>query len=156
MNLTNVRSATIKRLVVAALAAGALACGWAAPAAGTVEKPTITRFPPNVLVMVLPSNTTVGQLAAAGLSPGLMSTGIGEVPPEQTYLDISQGNRVDDTLYDRPLPPLRSFLFRVPHWQQSSNEPTAPPPRSSPGCWRRVCCPAGSAPRRRRRRSPPS
>ena len=134
MNLTNVRSATKRRVVAAALAAGALACGWATPAAAMgVEKPTITRLPPDVIVMVLPPDTTVGQLAAAGLSPGLMSTGIGEVPREQTYLDISQGNRVDDSLYDRPLPPLRSFLFRVPHWQDIVQRAESAPAEIVPG-----------------------
>jgi hypothetical protein len=33
-----------------------------------------------------------------------MSTGLGTVPPTQTYLDIGQGNRVFDSLYDEPLP----------------------------------------------------
>ncbi len=36
-----------------------------------------------------------------------MSAGLGEVPAEQTYLDISQGNRVFDSLYDGPLPERR-------------------------------------------------
>jgi hypothetical protein len=35
-----------------------------------------------------------------GLSPGLMSAGLGSVPAGQTYLDIGQGNRVFDSLYD--------------------------------------------------------
>lgn len=42
-------------------------------------------------------------LAAAGFSPGLMSAGLGTVPPNQTYLDIGQGNRVFDSLYDQDL-----------------------------------------------------
>ena len=29
-----------------------------------------------------------------------MSAGLGTVPAEQTYLDIGQGNRVFDSLYD--------------------------------------------------------
>ncbi len=33
-----------------------------------------------------------------------MSAGLGTVPAEQTYLDIGQGNRVFDSLYDRSLP----------------------------------------------------
>jgi hypothetical protein len=33
-----------------------------------------------------------------------MSAGLGTVSPEQTYLDIGQGNRVFDSLYDRDLP----------------------------------------------------
>ena len=98
-----------------------------------MEKPTITHLPPNVIVMVLPSDTTVGQLAAAGLSPGLMSTGIGDVMQEQTYLDISQGNRVDDSLYDRPLPPLRSFLYRVPDWQHIVQRANSAPAEIVPG-----------------------
>lgn len=46
------------------------------------------------------------QIAAAGLSPGLMSAGLGTVPPQQTYLDLSQGNRVFNSLYDSDLPDL--------------------------------------------------
>ncbi|HEY6145173.1 MAG TPA: hypothetical protein VIV13_02775, partial [Solirubrobacterales bacterium] len=33
-----------------------------------------------------------------------MSAGLGTVSPDQTYLDIGQGNRVFDSLYDRDLP----------------------------------------------------
>jgi len=54
----------------------------------------------------------VQQLAAAGMSPGLISAGLGSVPAEQTYLDITQGNRVFDSLYDAPLPPARIELNR--------------------------------------------
>jgi hypothetical protein len=39
-----------------------------------------------------------------GVSPGLLSAGLGSVPAAQTYLDISQGNRVFDSLYDSELP----------------------------------------------------
>lgn len=52
----------------------------------------------------LPSTTTVDELAEAGFSPGVMSAGLGTVPAEQTYLDVGQGNRVFNSLYDRPLP----------------------------------------------------
>lgn len=44
------------------------------------------------------------ELARAGLSPGLLSAGLGSVSAAQTYLDISQGNRVFDSLYDSDLP----------------------------------------------------
>ena len=53
----------------------------------------------------LPPGTSVGELAAAGLSPGVMSAGLGKVPAEQTYLDITQGNRVFGSLYDEDLVP---------------------------------------------------
>jgi hypothetical protein len=46
----------------------------------------------------------VDEVAAAGMAPGLMSAGLGSVPAEQTYLDIGQGNRVFDSLYDSELP----------------------------------------------------
>ena len=38
------------------------------------------------------------------MAPGLMSAGLGDVPAAQTYLDISQGNRVFNSLYDEGLP----------------------------------------------------
>ena len=50
------------------------------------------------------------------LSPGVMSAGIGSVPSEQTFLDVSQGNRIDDALYDRALPGLFPFAREVPGW----------------------------------------
>ena len=59
---------------------------------------------PRVTVAWLPPGTGVGELAAAGLSPGLMSAGLGSVPAAQTYLDIGQGNRVFDSLYEEELP----------------------------------------------------
>ena len=40
------------------------------------------------------------------MSPGLLSAGIGRVPPNQTYLDITQGNRTSESLYDGELPHL--------------------------------------------------
>ena len=66
----------------------------------------LAKDPPQVDLLLLPPQTGVGDLAAAGFSPGLMSAGLGTVPPEQTYLDIGQGNRVFDSLYDSELPPL--------------------------------------------------
>ena len=55
-------------------------------------------------MVVWPAETSLEDLAAAGFSPGLMSAGLGTVPPDQTYLDIGQGNRVFDSLYERDLP----------------------------------------------------
>jgi hypothetical protein len=60
----------------------------------------------------VPPGTSVERLAAAGLSPGLISAGLGAVPAQQTYLDVTQGNRVFDSLYDGPLPPARVRLNR--------------------------------------------
>jgi hypothetical protein len=68
-----------------------------------LASPATAKGPPAVHLVVLPATTTVDELAEAGFSPGLMSAGLGTVPPEQTYLDITQGNRVFDSLYDEDL-----------------------------------------------------
>ncbi len=60
----------------------------------------------HVVLLLLPRGTSVGELADAGLSPALLSAGLGSIPAEQTYLDIGQGNRVFDSLYDGELPAL--------------------------------------------------
>jgi hypothetical protein len=93
--------------VAALLVAGALACVLAPPA---VAATTVT-------VAVLPRDTTVEELARVpGVAPGVMGAGIGGVPSEQTFLDISQGNRIDGALYDRRLPGLFPFAREVPGW----------------------------------------
>jgi hypothetical protein len=91
LNLAKVRSAI--GATIALLALGLIWSSAALPA-------------PNQRVVLawVPSDTTVAELAAAGFSPGVMSAGLGTIPAEQTYLDIGQGNRVFDSLYDRPLP----------------------------------------------------
>src|SRR5206468_4464460 len=59
--------------------------------------------------------------------------GIGPVPAEQTYLDISQGNRINDGLYGAALPQLRSFGVRVPHWAQITQRADGAPADLVPG-----------------------
>ena len=59
---------------------------------------------PGVVLAWVPGDTTVAELAHAGFSPGVMSAGLGTVPATQTYLDVGQGSRVFDSLYDQPLP----------------------------------------------------
>ena len=51
------------------------------------------------------------------MSPGLLSAGLGAVSPQQTYLDISQGNRVFNSLYDSELPKLKGDC---PSWWTSA------------------------------------
>ena len=109
--------------MTALLAAGALACG-VAPAHAA----------PPVLLGVLPAGTSVSDLARVnGMAVGVMSTGIGEVPAEQTYLDVSQGNRVNEALYDEALPPLRNAFLRVPRWSQIVQRADAAPAAIVPG-----------------------
>ncbi|MGN6258605.1 MAG: hypothetical protein ACTHN3_12795 [Solirubrobacterales bacterium] len=83
----------------------------------------------------LPSNTTVAQLARAGFSPGVMSAGLGTVPPLQTYLDVGQGNRVFDSLYDRPLPERKKG---VGWWLEVVERAESAPADIVPGLLRRT------------------
>src|SRR3954452_3530853 len=84
VNLTNVRPATRRRLMAVVLAAGVLWCAWA---------PLAEAKPPTVTIALVPRTTLVQRLADEGFSVGLLSAGIGDVSAEQTYRDISAGNR---------------------------------------------------------------
>src|SRR4051812_22560880 len=97
--------------------------------------------PQKVILAWLPSDTTVEQLAKAGLSPGVMSAGLGTVPPQQTYLDVGQGNRVFDSLYDRPLPELRGDPSRW--WGEVVDRAESAPADIDPGLLQATLAPAG-------------
>src|SRR5215211_7555031 len=93
VNLAKVRSGTAA-MVVLALAL------LAAPDAAAKHAAHIT-------VAVVPDRTSVEELARVpGMGVGILSAGIGAVSAAQTYLDIGQGARIQDSLYDRPLPRL--------------------------------------------------
>jgi hypothetical protein len=77
---------------------------WLAMVAAALSLAPAATAEAEVRVAWLPGGTSVAEVAAKGLSPGLMSAGLGSVPAGQTYLDISQGNRVFDSLYDSELP----------------------------------------------------
>jgi hypothetical protein len=63
--------------------------------------------PGRVIVAVLPGDVTVEELGAVdGLAPGVMSAAMGDAPPAQSFIDIGQGNRINESLYDSDLPPL--------------------------------------------------
>jgi len=100
----------------------------AAPSAAAVKEK-------RVVLAWLPSDTTVAQLAHAGFSPGAMSAGLGTVPPLQTYLDVSQGNRVFDSLYDRPLPEYRNG---VGWWLEVVERAESAPAEIVPGLLRKT------------------
>ncbi|MGN6215738.1 MAG: hypothetical protein ACTHN7_02105 [Solirubrobacterales bacterium] len=93
----------------------------------------------------LPSDTTVAELAAAGFSPGVMSAGLGTVPPAQTYLDIGQGNRVFDSLYDRPLPERDGDPSRW--WREVAERAESAPAEIVPGLLTSTLTRAGAASR---------
>ena len=86
-----------------------------APASAPAATGARSSAAPSVTVAFLPSGTSPGTLAASdGISAGLLSAGLSKVPADQTYLDIGQGNRVFDSLYDEALPRLFTLDGRVP------------------------------------------
>ena len=91
---------------------------------------------PRVTIALLPNGTPVSALKAVpGISPGLLSAGLGEVSPEQTYLDITQGNRVFDSLYDEELDPVPvpAHGTRVPAWARIVRRADSAPAEIVPG-----------------------
>jgi hypothetical protein len=84
-----------------------------------------------VVLALLPRGVKLRQLARAGMSPGFMSAGLGSVPAEQTYVDITQGNRVFDSLYDTQLPPTRGCGPRW--WKAVTNRADSAPAEIVPG-----------------------
>lgn len=99
------------------LAAGAAAAGAEARA-------------PQVTLAWLPPETTLAQAQSAGLSQSLLSPGLGQVPAEQTYLDIGQGNRVFDSLYKEPLPERRG---NPDWWREVVERAESAPAEIKPG-----------------------
>src|SRR5262245_13765221 len=73
----------------------------------------VARSPAHVTVVLVPSGASVGELSREGRAVGLLSAGLGSVPAEQTDLDVTQGNRVFDSLYDEKLPTSRRC---TPQW----------------------------------------
>jgi hypothetical protein len=74
---------------------------------------------PAVHLVVLPAGTTLDELVDTGFSPGLMSVGLGTVPLNQTYLDMGQGSRIFDSLYDEELPWRQGSCL---NWQKEVKE----------------------------------
>ncbi|MGI8462025.1 MAG: hypothetical protein ACR2OC_10380, partial [Solirubrobacterales bacterium] len=97
------RSSIALILAALALLTASHASAAAEPAGDVAPAPG-----PAVVVATLPASTSIAELARIdGLSPGLLSSGIGGgVPAAQTYLDLSQGSRVFNHFYDEDLPPV--------------------------------------------------
>ena len=114
-----------ERSLKAALVLAALAALAPAPASAARS--------PHVMVVVLPPGTGPRALQAAGLSPGLLSAGMGSVPAEQTYLDMGQANRINQSLYDGPLPRLVPAGGRVRGWSGAVKRASAAPADLVPG-----------------------
>lgn len=128
MNFAYVRS--LIRPILASLVA-ALALG--APATAAAQA---TPAAPRVTIALLPGGTGLTTLdGVEGLAPALMSAGIGAVPAAQTYLDITQGNRVSESLYDSELPFVRFGETGVApvDWQAIAGRASDAPAEVVPG-----------------------
>jgi hypothetical protein len=76
-------------------------------AASPPDADAAARGPAHITIAVVPERTTVRELARVpGMGVGILSAGVGNVSADQTYLDIGQGARVQESLYDSPLPRL--------------------------------------------------
>jgi hypothetical protein len=95
------------------------------------EQPTV-----RVVIAVLPYGTPVEEIAEVPeLAPGLVSAGLGAVPVAQTFLDIGQGNRVNQSLYDGDLARLYIREGRVPErlWERTVKRAEGAPADVIPG-----------------------
>ncbi len=114
MRLALALAATV--IVVATLVATLISP--AASGAQAPETPPESSGRPAVVIALLSEATRVEDFSIlAGLSPGAMSAGLSTVPSTQTYLDISQGNRIFTSLYPGDDIP-EAFVIgdRVPGW----------------------------------------
>ena len=85
---------------------------------------------------MLPYGTNVEEIGAhPELAPGVASAGLGSVPVAQTFLDIGQGNRVNQSLYDGELPRLYLEDGRVPEplWERVVERAEGAPADVVPG-----------------------
>jgi hypothetical protein len=82
-----------------------------------------------------------------GVSPGILSSGLGEVRPAQTYLDISQGTRLFETLYPEPLPLLYTGPDGVPLrlWRRVEERAREAPAEIVPGLLASTIADAGES-----------
>ena len=105
----------------------------AATAILALTLPSATAAAPRVTIALLPDRPGPGALAAAGLAPGLLSAGLDSVSPAQTYLDIGQGARIFDSLYDGDLPPLSPRGTQVRSWDEVVARADSAPAAIVPG-----------------------
>lgn len=92
---------------------------------------------PRVTIAMVPAGTGVQRLSTAlpGASIGVLSPGLGEVPAGQTYLDVTQGSRLAQSLYPDDLPPLYVTGEEVPArlWRQVRERAEDAPAEIEPG-----------------------
>jgi hypothetical protein len=112
--------------------AAALACLAAPPPEARGQEAA----EPSVVIAVLPYGVPIEAIGGvAGISPGIMSAGIGTPPPAQSFLDIGQGNRVNEKLYDSAVLPLyvRDGRLEPGVWERITKRAEDAPANVIPG-----------------------
>ncbi len=105
------------------------------PAGGAAAVPAGTiGVQPRVTIAVVPQGTSPTTLGSfRGAAVGLLNPGLGDVPADQTWLDISQGSRAFDTAYDIPLNDLVVTPRRVLSWEKVRKRARLASPDIRPG-----------------------
>ena len=129
--------------MAAALAAGALCCGWAASTAHAQDGKAAPEGAadaiqdvnlPSVTIAIVTRDTDPQDLAeVSGMSVGVMSTGLATVTATQTYLDITQGNRIFTSLYDGGGVVVLRVGRQVPVWNELLERADSAPAEIEPG-----------------------
>lgn len=119
----------VTKIAIVALLLATTAVGGAFAASGTAAGAT-----PRVTVAVVPQGTSPAALGGLeGAAVGLLNPGLGEVPPDQTWLDASQGARAFDSAYDAPLNDLVITPERVLGWGKVKTRARQASPGLRPG-----------------------
>ncbi len=114
-------------IVALLLATTAPAAAGAVPVAAVAAQPRVT-------IVVVPQGTTppaLGSLKATAV--GLLNPGLGDVSPEQTWLDVCQGARTFDSSYDTSLNNLAMLPRRVIPWARVRERARLAAPDLRPG-----------------------
>ena len=119
------------------LALALLSPAVAGAADADIDHAVETLGAPRVTIAILPPDTDLEQIteAAPGIAPGLLGGGLGSVPVAQSYLDMTQGSRLAQSLYPKVLPPVYVTGDRVPEriWRQVRTRAAKAPAEIVPG-----------------------
>lgn len=105
------------------------------PASQAAQSPPAPAAHPRVVLALLPLGVSPEDLTklVPEISPGALSAGLSTVSPTQTYLDVSQGNRIFTSLYPDKLPPSLAVGDSVPDWSAIVERSEGAPANLIPG-----------------------
>jgi hypothetical protein len=105
------------------------------PASQAANSPATAAAHPRVVLVLVPQDVSPEDLTrlVPGISPGAISAGLSKVSPTQTYLDISQGNRIFTSLYPDELPASLAVRGAVPGWRAIVKRSADAPANLIPG-----------------------